>query len=111
MDLEGTPDDLERDAPGKLRAGFLEADRPDEAPRSGVVAEDLDAHDLGTAAHCPFPSRSLKTSATLVSTSLRIVSRCLIIRFPDVHGELVAGRREVVEPRQNRGAPGRAVVR
>ena len=51
MDLEGAPEDLERDAPGELRAGLLEADRPDEAPRSGVVAEDLDAHDRHSMAH------------------------------------------------------------
>jgi len=51
VDLERPPGDVELDAAGELRAGFLEADRPDEAPRSGVVAEDLDAHDRNPRIH------------------------------------------------------------
>ncbi len=51
VDLEGAPRDRERDPAGERGAGLLEADRPDGAPRSGVVAEDFDAHDGRFVAH------------------------------------------------------------
>jgi hypothetical protein len=51
MDLKGPPLDRKRDPAGERGAGLLEADRPEVAPRSGVVAEDLDADDRHRLAH------------------------------------------------------------
>jgi hypothetical protein len=51
VNLEGPPLDRERDPAGEGGAGLFEADRPDVTPRSGVVAEDRDAHDRQFMAH------------------------------------------------------------
>jgi hypothetical protein len=58
MDLEWPPLDRKRDLIREAVTGLLEANRPDVAPRSGVVAEDLDAHDW----HCLTHGASLGAS-------------------------------------------------
>jgi hypothetical protein len=110
VDLEGAPENFQRDAPGELLAGLLEADRPDEAPRSGVVAEDFDAHDRYPLAHCPLSSAPFDVSAPSVSTCSSFVSINPIIRPIDVSGEPVGERRRGVEGRLTLGDPGRPVV-
>jgi hypothetical protein len=97
MDLEGAPENFQRDAPGELLAGFLEADRPDEAPRSGVVAEDFDVDDRYSAAHCPFSFSPFDGSASSLSTCPSFVSSCPIIRLLEIPGERVDQRHRGVD--------------
>ena len=114
MDLEGAPENFQRDAPGELRAGLPEADRPDQTPRSRVVAEDLDAHDRYSTAHRPCSPSSLKASVTPVpttSSSSHFSRSYASLSLPaSLSMQLGDARRKTVEVRQTLGDPGRAVV-